>query len=163
MIKIGISASVLAMLWLTISTIGWAAECPDIKKARAIIKELAAEIKTDICAKEVNQNNLRWIQQTALPRIMTKSFLGVEPPTNWQQFANELLLGCLTTGNLCEKDVQQQFNQCVMIKLPFILYQLGPWLETNCKTINHAVIKQWPAKKALIRDLMNEYQQKFNY
>lgn len=162
MIKINTSKSILVMLWLVISSIGWATECPDINKARVIINELAAEIKTDVCAKDIGQGNLQWIEQTALPRIMTKSFLSVEPPTNWQQYAQQLLSGCLTTGNLCEKEIQQQFNQCVMIKLPFILYQLGPWLELNCKAINNAVIKQWPTKKVLIRDLISEYQQRFN-
>lgn len=152
----------LSILGLTISSFSWAMDCPDIKKAQVIIKELQTEIKTDLCAKEINEVHLQWIQNTALPRIMHQSFLGAEPPTNWPQLANELLLGCLVKGNLCQKDTQQRFSQCVMVKLPFILYQLGPWMDAHCKQVNRAVIEHWPARKPVIINLINEYRAQFH-
>lgn len=89
---------------------------------------------------------VQWISSTALPQIMNKSFLGVEPPPNWQILTEELMHDCFKEGDLCTETTQKQVVGCMQIKAPTILLQWGPWLAENCKTINKEVIEKWANK-----------------
>lgn len=137
-----------------------AIECPDTKKVSSIIKELRQIIKEDVCVNEINGKQLEWISNTAIPQIMTKSFLGVEPPPNWRMMIDEITVGCYIKGDLCTKKVQEEFVQCTTAKMPIILFQISPWLSENCVKLNEALLKHWPEKKPIVLRLFNEFIQK---
>ncbi|HRD69081.1 MAG TPA: hypothetical protein PK657_02955 [Legionella sp.] len=138
-----------------------ALDCPDMFKARLILKELSLSLNQDFCAREFNGEQLQWIRTTALPRMMTREFLGVTPPSNWREFVDEVMVACYHQGDLCTKAVQDQFGECVMARVPTLLFQLGPWMGENCIKLNEAVINKWQQRKPVVMQLINEYIQKF--
>lgn len=133
-------------------------DCPDVRKVQIVVKEIEQLIHDDLCIKGIYRQQINWIKNTALPQIMTKSFLGVEPPVNWFMMADELF-DCYTTGNLCSKTVQEQVAQCSLAKMPIILFQLSPWLTEHCIKLNEALLDHWPEKKSVVKRLLNEYTQ----
>lgn len=153
---------VLVGIILSFPSILNAADCPDMKKIALISKDLHSLFDEDFCVKEVNRIQINWIINTALPRLMNQSFLGVQPPNNWREITDEIVLDCYSTGNLCNKTIQDQFSQCAMAKFPVILFQLGPWMGENCIKMNQAVIERWQDKKLIIKDLIKEYKQSFS-
>lgn len=135
----------------------YAIDCPNFKKGLAIGRELMHEHKKEFCTKELNSKNLNWIIKSALPQIMNKSFLGVNPPDNWQALVNEVIFNCYRKGNLCSKPVQEEFAQCAIAQLPLILFQMAPWMSENCVKMNQAVIDNWQKRKPILEKLLTEY------
>jgi hypothetical protein len=131
--------------------------CFDENKIATIVHELKREFQQDFCANGIKPAHLQWISQSGLPLIMNKDFLGVEPPPNWQSLANEIVQDCFKEGNLCKKEDQKQFVECLQIKSPTILLQLGSWFADNCKQLNEEVVKGWPSKKAKVIELINRF------
>ncbi|MDI1351835.1 MAG: hypothetical protein PSV35_03555 [bacterium] len=148
---------VFALLINLISFTACAVDCPDVKKAQQIIKGLGHQYRQNWCTKAVNGEQLKWVHDKVLPQLMSKKFLGVNPPPYWQIYAQELTTGCYTKGNLCTPAVQQQFMQCAISKIPLIMFQLGPWMQDNCEKMNTAVIVNWQQRKPLIAQLIAEY------
>jgi hypothetical protein len=139
----------------------FAADCPDIKKMYAIVKEVSHTLNVNLCAREINGRQLEWLKNTALPQLMNARFLGVVPPSYWPDLANEFLTNCYHQGDLCAPAVQEEFKQCIMAKLPLVLFQLGPWIDTNCTKINKAVVINWAHRKPIVMDLMAQYLKEF--
>ncbi|KTD55428.1 hypothetical protein [Legionella quateirensis] len=141
------------------ASILYAVECPDIQKLMSLATELSHSIDQDFCTHEINGQHLDWIKNSAFPQIMNKSFLGVEPPSNWRMVLDDLMQ-CYTQGNLCSKKVQEEFAQCTMAKMPIILFQLSPWFSEHCVKMNATVLQGWPVKKSIIMGLINEFTQR---
>ncbi|KTC81563.1 hypothetical protein Lbru_2083 [Legionella brunensis] len=146
----------MSMMLITLASA--ATSCFDEKKIIPITKELRAAFQQDFCVNEIKPAHLEWIYKTALPQIINKSFLGVEPPPNWQMLSEEVVRDCFKAGNLCERETQQQFGICLQVKLPIILMQLGPWFTENCSKINDEVIGHWPEKKGQVLDLLKQFE-----
>ncbi|ASQ46579.1 hypothetical protein [Legionella clemsonensis] len=134
------------------------AGCLNEKKLKAIAREIETSFEKNICANGIKPMQLQWLSTTALPQLMNKSFLGVEPPPNWQLLTEELMRDCFKEGNLCTETTQKQVVACLQIKAPTVLLQLGPWLAENCKAINNEVIEKWPDKKQKVLELIKEFQ-----
>jgi hypothetical protein len=134
--------------------------CPDINKIERIGKELMATYQQDICTKEITPSQVKWLTEEILPQMMSKEFLGVNPPPNWQFLADVVINDCYQQGNLCSKTVQKEFANCVVGKMPFIFLQTGPWLAENCEKINATVVLSWPQKKASVEGWIMAFLQK---
>lgn len=128
--------------------------CPDMRKLSQIGDELATAFKLDLCKKPIKLSKIEWLRINALPKLMNKAFLGVEPPPNWQGLADELIIGCYQTGDLCSEKVQSAFADCAMGKFPAIILQLSPWFADNCEQINQTLIQDWDSKKFLVMGLI---------
>lgn len=134
--------------------------CFDIKKITVIAKELATAFKQDICSKEIRPVHVQWIVKNALPKIMNQSFLGVNPPPNWQALADEIMHDCIPQGDLCVSKEQKEFVECLQIKTPIILLQLSPWVAENCEKINKTVVDNWDNKKDVVIGLIVQFNQR---
>ncbi|KTD18445.1 hypothetical protein [Legionella jordanis] len=133
--------------------------CFDEAKIKPIVEDLHHALQKDFCAQGVLPSDLQWVTKTALPQVMNKSFLGVEPPPNWQSLTDEIVQDCFKEGNLCKKESQRQFVECLQVKSPAIFLQLGPWMADNCKVLNQEIVENWPRKKEQVLDLINQFQQ----
>jgi hypothetical protein len=151
---------ILAVVFSVWASILYAVDCPDMKKVKAIAKELNTVLNRDFCVRVVNNKQLDWIRNTALPQLMTKSFLGAEPPPGWSDMADEIIK-CYSHGNLCDRKVQEDFSQCAMSKMPVIIFQLSPWISQNCVQVNKSVVEHWANKKPVVMKLLKEYLQQF--
>ena len=152
---------ILSVVTSLCSGILHAVECPDFQKLMSLATELRHSINQEFCTHEINGQHLDWIKNSAFPKIMNKSFLGVEPPSNWRMLLDDLMQ-CYTHGNLCSKKVQEEFAQCTMAKMPIILFQLSPWFSEHCVKMNATVLQGWQVKKLIIMGLINEFTQRLN-
>lgn len=132
--------------------------CFNEKKIKPIVGDLKKAIQKDFCKQGIKPAHLQWISQKGLPQIMNRSFLGVEPPPNWQILTDEIVQDCFKEGDLCQKATQEQFVECLRVKTPTILLQLGPWMAENCKKINAEVVEKWPDKKRQVLELINQFE-----
>ncbi|WED42074.1 hypothetical protein [Legionella cardiaca] len=155
-IKAIVPAMILLFFWIT-STYA-VTTCFNEKKLEVIAKELHTNFQKDFCTTGIKPNHLEWISKTALPQIMNKSFLGVEPPPNWQLLADEIVQDCFKEGDLCHYETQKQFAACMQVKIPAILLQLGPWLAENCEKINSTVIEHWSDRKGQVLELIKQFE-----
>lgn len=151
----------ILLLSILLSTLISAETCPDMNKLFGIIRELNNGLKINFCKNELGESQMAWLKTAALPQLLNKSFLGVEPPPNWQGLVDELFTDCYQKGDLCNQTIQSEFSQCAMGKLPFIMFQINPWMNDNCRQVNQAVIEHWQDKKSVIMKLYNEYNRKF--
>lgn len=156
-----LSRIILVFLMAALAALSHAADCPDMKKIIIIAKEFTTVFNKDFCVTSVNNKQLEWIRITALPQLMTKSFLSVEPPSNWRELADEILVNCYSQGDLCSPKVQEEFTKCAMTKMPVILFQLSPWISQNCIKVNNSVVKHWPDKRSIVMKLVKEYLDQF--
>lgn len=150
----------LAFVFSAWASLLFAVDCPDMKKVKAIAKELNTVLNRDFCVRAVNNKQLEWIKNTALPQLMTKSFLGAEPPPGWSAMADEIIK-CYSHGDLCSRSVQEEFAQCAMSKMPVIIFQLSPWISQNCVQVNKSVVEHWSDKKPVVMTLIKEYLNEF--
>ena len=135
--------------------------CPDIKKIESIGKELAGTFKQDVCANKITPAHVQWAMDTILPNVMSKEFLGVPPPPNWQLMSYSVS-NCYQQGDLCSKTVQREFANCISLQLPLILMQWGPWINENCEQLNKTVVVNWKKKKPQVELWINAVLQKIS-
>jgi hypothetical protein len=150
---------ILFLLFSSLLNAKSAPVCPDIHKAKKIGKELVARYQVDVCAKGIKAEQIRWIKERAVPRLMTKDFLGVEPPLYWEIVADELFRDCSPRSNLCQVEAQKELAQCLTAKLPTFLLVFGTWFTDHCEDINQAIIQNWESKRPIIDDLVNQFSQ----
>lgn len=134
------------------------AGCFNEQKIVVITQDLEKAFQADFCAQGIKPADVQWISKTALPQIMNKSFLGVEPPPNWQILSDEVVQNCFREGDFCKNETQRQLVACLQIQVPVILLQLGPWVADNCKTINDTVIENWSNKREQVLDLIKQFE-----
>lgn len=88
----------------------------------------------------------KWIVKNSLPQLMNKNFLSIEPPPNWELLANNLISTCYHEGDLCQKSVKKEVNNCLKTMIPLVIVQFGPWFGDNCQALNRGVVEQWGIK-----------------
>ncbi|CEG56272.1 hypothetical protein [Legionella fallonii] len=130
--------------------------CFNMHEVERIGKEIYAFLQHEFCEEKVEPKKLVSISQNILPKIMTESFLGVTPPENWQQLADDIIKNCLGNNDLCKKEVRKEFEACVKPRIPLILMQFGPWLAEHCSQLNKSLIQQWPNKQAILKNAIDE-------
>ncbi|STX29514.1 Uncharacterised protein [Legionella beliardensis] len=131
--------------------------CPDLQKTSVIGRDLKDNFEKKLCTKPMSPAKAKWLVKNSLPNIMNKEFLGVEPPANWENLANNLIDTCYTKGDLCKKEIKEDVNNCLKTTIPLLIVQLGPWFGDNCQELNRVVIQQWDTKKEVIDKLITGY------
>jgi hypothetical protein len=131
--------------------------CPDLKRIEGIVTELDVIITQEVCTKNVKPENIQWLAKALFPKIMNKTFLGVEPPPFWQSISKEIITNCYLTGNLCTEQVQSNFESCLMEKYPAVIWQFGLWLAENCDVLNKNIVLNWNQKKLVVRGLISAF------
>lgn len=135
------------------------APCFRADKAEAIGKDIEKIAMREFCAQKIDPKSNAVIVRGILSSTMTKAFLGVEPPTNWQMLADEILKTCVAQHNLCDKEKRKEFMQCLKPTIPLFIVQFGPWIADNCNQINQALINEWPQKKQILIQAIKEIKQ----
>lgn len=130
--------------------------CFDIKKAETIGQETETILRNEFCTPTISPDTYPKIANSALPRIMTKNFLGVEPPAEWQAVSNNILQTCLVKKNLCIKSDRKEFSNCLKNMIPLLFLQFGPWLGENCPQLNKEVIQNWKNKKEILIQILKD-------
>ena len=137
--------------------------CINTDKVMAIGKELHEQFKeSNFCANPVNLDNLKWLTKVALPQVMNRPFLGVDLPPNLYSTVDSAITECYAGGNLCIESVRMNYFNCLLTRLPLVDFQIRPWLDNNCRTINQKVIDHWSDKKLLVMHLIREYMKQFH-
>ncbi|KTD36285.1 hypothetical protein Lnau_1269 [Legionella nautarum] len=146
-----------AVISLHAATTNSSGSCPDLKGLEAIITELDVIITQEVCTKNVKPENIQWLARALLPKLMNKTFLGVEPPPFWQSITNEIITNCYTKGNLCTDKIQSNFESCLMEKFPTVIWQLGLWLAENCDALNNNIVMNWNQKKLVVKGIISAF------
>ncbi|GGI87938.1 hypothetical protein [Legionella impletisoli] len=130
--------------------------CFKMNEVEQITKQMDEILQQEFCEDKVDPKKFDSISQAILPKIMTESFLGVVPPVNWQLITDEIIKNCMKNKDLCKKQAQKEFAECLKPRIPLILVQFAPWIAENCPELNKNLIKQWPNKKAFLKKTINE-------
>lgn len=150
-----------AVLLFILSATAFSEErCFDLKKGKAILKELEVMVEDTLCTQPVSAERVRQGINTLLPQVMNKAFLGASPPDNWQVMVNEVQQSCLKDHrNLCLNHVQNEVEACVSAQLPALILFWAPWFAEHCQAINKAVILNWKEKKPQVQQWINAFKQ----
>lgn len=131
--------------------------CPDLKKINLITRALITNNKVNFCNQKIKLHQLIWLNDKALPQIMNKEFLGVEPPPHWQLFTAELINDCYQDGNRCSKKTEEELARCVVSKIPLLMLTFGAWFSENCEIIDNQVIQHWDKRKIVVDEIIAEF------
>lgn len=131
-------------------------------KVEQVGKQLNEVLQQEFCAKKVDPSQFAPISKRILSKLMNESFLGANPPDDWEALTNDIINNCLQNKDLCKKEVRQEFEECLKPRIPLILVQYGPWVADNCTQLNRTLIQGWPNKKEALLKAINESKSQLN-
>ncbi|KTD20352.1 Uncharacterised protein [Legionella londiniensis] len=130
--------------------------CFNMNDMKQIGKQIRELLQQEFCEDQVHPKKFAFFSQNILSEIMTESFLGVAPPENWQQSTNDIIENCIDNRDLCKKEGRKKFEACLKPRIPLLLVQFGPWLVEHCPQLNQSVVQQWPNKKEILKNVIDE-------
>ncbi len=130
--------------------------CFDMSNTKAMGRDMETILRNEFCTQTIAPESYSQMANSALPRLMNKSFLGVEPPPGWQSLSHDILQTCLAKKNLCLQHDREEFSNCLNSMVPLLLIQFGPWLGESCPQLNNEVIKNWQNKKVIFIQIIKD-------
>ncbi|KTC73735.1 hypothetical protein Lbir_0997 [Legionella birminghamensis] len=134
----------------------FAKQCFDGHQLSNIGKDLKQYSKHLSCPFSLQTQDINWIVDQALPKVINQQFLGVEPPSDWQAMGKLLVLTCYSEGNLCDSTVQKDLGACLTANGALLLVKYGSWLSDNCEVLQKNVVEKWDEKKKLVYQAIDE-------
>ncbi|KTD50389.1 hypothetical protein Lqui_1714 [Legionella quinlivanii] len=133
-----------------------AKQCIDAHQLSGIGKDLKQYTKQLSCPLNLKSSDINWVMDQELPKLINKQFLGVEPPSDWQNMSKLLILSCYSDGDLCDAKIQKEVGSCLTANGALLLVKYGSWLSDNCEALQNNVVDKWQEKKTVVYQLIDE-------